>query len=90
MDIGDTPATHHSYQQSIKEQLRMGLNALPAPKNDYEIVVPEHEEEQAKQEQMQMVEDQADVDARALEMQKEQAAKELAKRSQVIQRELPR
>lgn len=90
MDIGDTPATHRSYQQSIKEQLRMGLNALPVPKNDYEIVVPEHEEEQAKQEQTLKVEDQADVDARALEMQKEQAAKELAKRSQVIQRELPR
>ena len=30
-------------QREAKEQLKMGLASLPAPKNDYEIVVPEDE-----------------------------------------------
>lgn len=49
----------------MKEQLRASLNALPTPKNDYEIVVPEHEEEQKEETMEKMVEDQADLDARA-------------------------
>lgn len=49
----------------MKEQLRASLNALPTPKNDYEIVVPEHEEEQQEETMERMVEDQADLDARA-------------------------
>lgn len=46
IDIGSTPAAHKVYQNSLKEQLRMGLSSLPQPKNDYEIVVPDNEEEE--------------------------------------------
>jgi pre-mRNA-splicing factor CDC5/CEF1 len=51
----------------LKEQLRSGLNSLPAPRNDYEIVVPDSEEETvAPIEAGNNTEDQADVDARYL------------------------
>lgn len=46
IDIGSTPAAHKMYQHSLKDQLRMGLSSLPEPKNDYEIVVPENEEQE--------------------------------------------
>lgn len=68
----------------------MKLGSLPAPKNDYEIVVPEHEEEMQERQQQQMVEDQADVDARHQAEMKAKAEREMALRSQVIQREFPR
>lgn len=44
IDIGNTPAAHKIYQNSLKEQLKMGLSTLPQPKNDYEIVVPDNED----------------------------------------------
>jgi hypothetical protein len=51
----------------LKEQLRSGLSSLPAPRNDYEIVVPDSEEEtEMPVEAGNSVEDQADVDARYL------------------------
>lgn len=90
LDVGDTPAAQRHYQQSLKEQLRMKLGSLPAPKNDYEIVVPEHEEEALEKQHEQMIEDQADIDARYEAEQKAKAEKEMALRSQVIQRDFPR
>ncbi|GJQ84593.1 hypothetical protein Trydic_g10205 [Trypoxylus dichotomus] len=91
LDIGNTPAEHRSYQMSVKEQLKIGLSSLPTPKNDYEIVVPEREEMETQEAvHNQSVEDQADVDARREAELKEKAARELALRSQVIQRDMPR
>lgn len=63
---------------------------MPAPKNDYEIVVPEHEEEAQERQEERMVEDQADVDARYEAEQKAKAEREMALRSKVIQRDFPR
>lgn len=53
-------------QKQIKEQLRVGLSALPTPRNDYEIVVPESDDkdENALTTGDETVEDQADIDAR--------------------------
>lgn len=92
MDVGDTPAAHKNYQQSLKEQLRIKLSSLPTPKNDYEIVVPEHKGEiqDKEDEHGGMIEDQADIDARYEAEQKAKAEKEMALRSKVIQREFPR
>ncbi|XP_017770851.1 PREDICTED: cell division cycle 5-like protein [Nicrophorus vespilloides] len=90
IDIGETPAAQLSFQQSRKDQLRAGLSTLPEPKNDYEIVVPEHEEEVAETVKELSVEDQADVDARLQEEMRIKLAKELALRSHVIQRDFPR
>jgi hypothetical protein len=33
------------YSREMKETLKLGLSSLPAPKNDFEIVVPEAEDE---------------------------------------------
>ena len=53
-------------QQEQKELLKRGLAGLPAPKNDYEIVIPESEDQQTEDgtEKEDYVEDQADLDAR--------------------------
>lgn len=45
--------------------MRAGLSSLPAPRNDYEIVVPDNEsEENIDETQTNAVEDQADIDRR--------------------------
>ena len=54
-------------QKQLKEQLRAGLSTLPTPRNDYEIVVPENEANEDDADEsagMDVVEDQADIDAR--------------------------
>ncbi|XP_067674317.1 cell division cycle 5-like protein [Haliotis asinina] len=80
------------YQRDMKEQLRRGLAGLPAPKNDYEIVVPE-DELQGSEETSAIdnhIEDQADIDNRTeLEIQ-QRRLEELKLRSQSVQRDLPR
>lgn len=87
-----TPLEVKNYQRQVKSSLREGLAGLPAPRNDFEIVVPEQEESEGtvEVEGGATVEDQSDIDMRlVVELQKQRAA-ELRKRSQVIQRELPR
>ena len=59
-------------QRAVKEQLKRGLSTLPAPRNDYEIVVPDDametdasvpgEGDEAGS--YAKIEDQADIDAR--------------------------
>lgn len=54
----------YPFQKQTKQHLLKALSSLPAPKNDYEIVVPEDDPsllESASQEHM--VEDQADMDS---------------------------
>lgn len=90
---GDTPYAPANNQKLMKEELAARLRSLPQPKNDYEIVVPEDEgstEEQTESQSAISVEDQADIDARNLSIHAQQREKELRRRSQVIQRGLPR
>ncbi|XP_043646851.1 cell division cycle 5-like protein [Drosophila teissieri] len=91
MGVTETPAHYKNYQKQLKSTLRDGLSTLPAPRNDYEIVVPEQEESEGVETRSEpAVEDQADVDARILAEQEARRKRELEKRSQVIQRSLPR
>lgn len=91
MSVSETPAAYKHYQRQIKSSLREGLSSLPAPKNDYEIVVPDDElDEQPSESATISVEDQADIDAERLEDEKEKRRKEMLLRSQAIQRDLPR
>lgn len=91
MSIGDTPALIKNYQKQLKQSLKDSLASLPTPRNDYEIVVPEQDSEMLEQTETEpIIEDQADVDARKIAARKEEREKELAKRSQTIQRSLPR
>nr|SVE75628.1 EOG090X02CC [Daphnia hispanica] len=85
-------------QRTLKEQLKRGLSTLPTPKNDYEIVVPEEEmdtESGAPGDASTSgtyisVEDQADIDSRIEAERKKQREAELKRRSQALQRSLPR
>ncbi|XP_044726602.1 cell division cycle 5-like protein [Chrysoperla carnea] len=90
LDVGGTPQAYNSYMKNVKQQLLSGLNSLPTPKNDYEIVVPDQEDEEEPQPAQTGIEDQADVDARLQAELKAQRQRELALRSQVIQRDFPR
>lgn len=91
LSVTETPAAYKHYQRQMKSSLREGLSSLPAPKNDYEIVVPDDEQEDEPMETATLsVEDQADIDAQRIEAEKERKRKAMLLRSQVIQRDLPR
>ena len=81
-------------QKETRETLRMGLSSLPTPKNDFEIVVPEAEmgEDggQAHDEAESWVEDQGDIDNQTAEEFRLRREAELKRRSQAVQRDLPR
>nr|SVE74997.1 EOG090X02CC [Daphnia dolichocephala] len=85
-------------QRTLKEQLKRGLSTLPTPKNDYEIVVPEEEMDTGSGAAGDgevagtyiSIEDQADIDARIEAERKKQREAELKRRSQALQRSLPR
>ena len=85
------------YQREVKETLKLGLSTLPTPKNDFEIVVPENEEAGGGGEDVEMaddadtwIEDQADLDQLTEEEYRARREKELRRRSQAVQRDLPR
>lgn len=76
-------------QVELRRNLRAGLSDLPAPKNEYQIVVPELPQEEPEA-IVDTEEDMSDVLARS---RAEEAIKEAAilrKRSKVLQRSLPR
>ena len=83
-----------AFDREAKEELKMGLSRLPAPKNDFEIVVPESESEAAAAEMEAdneaWIEDQADVDQMTEEEFRLKRQAELKRRSQAVQRDLPR
>jgi len=66
LEVAETPYA----ARALQESLRSGLSRLPEPRNDYEIVVPEDEAMEVQQQTTVSIEDQADVDARALADQK--------------------
>lgn len=53
-------------ERESREHLRIGLLGLPAPKNDFEIVLPENAEKELEDREIDdtYIEDAADVDAR--------------------------
>ncbi|PAV59813.1 hypothetical protein WR25_08024 [Diploscapter pachys] len=76
-----------------KAELRKALGQLPKPKNDYEIVAPEEEGEDGEDEGQNeegWVEDAAERAEGRAKLRAERRQREFAKRSQVIQRYLPR
>eukprot|EP00088_Acartia_fossae_P033594 TRINITY_DN3439_c0_g1_i1.p1 TRINITY_DN3439_c0_g1~~TRINITY_DN3439_c0_g1_i1.p1 ORF type:complete len:812 (+),score=302.93 TRINITY_DN3439_c0_g1_i1:50-2485(+) len=79
-------------RSEFSAELKMGLSSLPAPKNDYEIVVPEDAEDTVEMadDKNTYIEDQADVDKRAEENARKAREEALAKRSSAVKRDLPR
>ncbi|XP_023948065.2 cell division cycle 5-like protein [Bicyclus anynana] len=86
MSTGDTPQQLNHIQKQLKASVRNALQSLPAPRNDYEIVVPEHEEEVGESSASGQVEDQADADARLHREQEEKRQAARALRSAAVQR----
>lgn len=79
-----------------KQNLRASLMNLPAPVNDFEIVLPEDMngddpmETQEEDQNTDYIEDASDIQARKMAKLDAIKAAELAKRHEVIQRDLPR
>ncbi|XP_071506962.1 cell division cycle 5-like protein [Diadema antillarum] len=90
-EYGDVQSAKQQ-QRELKANLRRGLSSLPTPKNDFEIVIPENDENLLEEPQVEtdLVEDASDVEARRLAKLAEEREKELRSRSQPIQRGLPR
>ena len=72
-----------------KMNLKQGLSSLPAPQNDFEIVLPEDEAQEVA-EKKNRVDDQEVVDEMTAEERRRKAEEEWKRESQVIQRSLPR
>lgn len=89
----DDAQSAKQYQKESRDQLRKALSCLPTPRNDYEIVVPEDEQQQWQEDGMDergFIEDQADIDAKKEAERQAQMDAERKRQSQSVQRNLPR
>uniref|UniRef100_A0A2R5LNQ6 Putative mrna splicing protein cdc5 myb superfamily n=1 Tax=Ornithodoros turicata TaxID=34597 RepID=A0A2R5LNQ6_9ACAR len=87
----DSNQSAKQFQKETKQQLLKALSSLPAPKNDYEIVVPEDDpsmDETVVEERL--IEDQAEIDALEEQERLRKLEAEHKLLSQVLQRDLPR
>lgn len=82
LGFGDSKREQRAREIMMKNELRAGLSQLPAPKNAYEIEIPELPEEEGAGENG-VVEDAADVLARKKAEQQRRLEIEMKKRSQV-------
>ncbi|XP_041044483.1 cell division cycle 5-like protein [Carcharodon carcharias] len=91
VDYND-PSYTKQLEREHREQLRMGLLNLPTPKNDFEIVLPENAERELEEQETEdnFIEDAADVESRRQAMKDAERERELKKRHQSVQRNLPR
>ncbi|OAR01463.1 hypothetical protein LLEC1_07746, partial [Akanthomyces lecanii] len=87
--VSATPQDIRNHEMSMRSQLRSGLAALPKPKDmEFELELPEEQAEAMTAEERQ--EDAADRDRRARERQTAIDELERRRRTQVMQRDLPR
>ena len=87
--VGDTPREQRMHMNSTKRALKVGFMSLPKPENNFELLVPEDEEESEEARALRE-EDAAERDAKNKRMREEEERKALARRTQPIQQGLPR
>ncbi|BGP40865.1 Pre-mRNA-splicing factor cef1 [Rhodotorula kratochvilovae] len=94
---GLTPRDERHRLHDVKRQLRAGFSSLPQPKNEFELVLPEEEDEVAEGEgesaevaAAMRIEDRTEREARLKHLREVEEQKELARRSQAVKRGLPR
>jgi len=75
---------------STKRSLQASFKSLPKPENNFELLVPEEEDEDRESGKVLSEEDAAERDARIRRRKEEEERAALARRSQVVQRGLPR
>ncbi|KAJ8588540.1 hypothetical protein M405DRAFT_769003, partial [Rhizopogon salebrosus TDB-379] len=91
MPVGETPRDNRLRTDSAKRALKAGFMSLPKPENNFELLVPEDEDEEADTTTGPMSdEDAAERDTRLKRMREEEEKKALARRTQVVARGLPR
>lgn len=90
--IGSTPRDQRLRANSVKRALQAGFSSLPKPENNFELLVPEDDEDGAENVDGANLseEDAAERDARIRRVREEEERKALARRSQVVQLSLPR
>ncbi|XP_044275145.1 cell division cycle 5-like protein isoform X2 [Varanus komodoensis] len=90
-DYSDPSYTKHMERES-RENLRLGLMGLPAPKNDFEIVLPENAEKELEDHNADetYIEDAADADARKQTIREMERIKALKRMHKAVQKDLPR
>ena len=88
--IGDTPREERLRAVAAQRSLKMGFASLPKPSNDFEVVLPDDEEEAEEDERAMTVEDMAEYNAKMKKLQEEEERKALERRSTVVKRGLPR
>ncbi|KXX80237.1 Pre-mRNA-splicing factor cef-1 [Madurella mycetomatis] len=87
--VGSTPADARLRELSIRHQLKQGLAALPKPKEtEWELELPEDQQEPKTAEEQE--EDAAERDRREREIREARELLERKRRTQVMQRDLPR
>jgi len=87
--VAQTPRENRMRESASKRALRVGFMNLPKPENNFELMVPEDEDDDAAQDQMRD-EDAAERDAKLKRAREEEERKTLARRSQAIKLGLPR
>jgi pre-mRNA-splicing factor CDC5/CEF1 len=86
---GETPREQRLRADSAKRALKAGFMSLPKPENNFELLVPEDEEDEQMSGPM-VEEDAAERDARLKRMREEEEQRILARRSKPVQLGLPR
>ena len=84
-----TPRENRMRESASKRALRSGFMSLPKPENNFELMVPEDEEDETAQQPMRE-EDATERDARIKRAREEEERKALARRSRAVKLELPR
>ncbi|KAJ7135046.1 pre-mRNA splicing factor component-domain-containing protein [Mycena crocata] len=89
--VGDTPREQRLRNNSAKRALQAGFMNLPTPENNFELLVPEEEDgDEGMNGTALSEEDAAERDAKLKRLREEAERKALARRSQAVQRGLPR
>ncbi|KAF9957898.1 Pre-mRNA-splicing factor cef1 [Modicella reniformis] len=83
-----TPREQRMQQAQLKDQLRAGLASLPAPTNKFTLIMPEELETETNDHVIE--EDAAEIAKRRKEAQEAEESARLLRRSQAVQRDLPR
>lgn len=86
-----TPGAAYAARESTAT-LKLGLSSLPAPRNDYEIVVPEDGEDNVEMadDANTFIEDQGEVDERRAEAARIAHELAMSRRSAAVRRDMPR
>jgi len=89
--VGQTPREEKMRMQQLKKSLKSSLAGLPRPKNEYEIRLPDMDDESQEIDQkVPITPDMADVDVQEKESHEREEQDRLRRRSQAVQRNLPR